>query len=133
VEEEETKTKRNFPVFWVITRREVVWNRRFRTSYPSHIQRSSYPRIRLHASRWDPTGSTATSVSNHLTPRNNPKSEEFTSTAAEAYDLAKVEKTFVLTSEINSKQRTITLIEFVDYKTDMKAGNTGRTSSYTRR
>ena len=61
------------------------------------------------------------------------KSEEFSSTAAEVYDLAKVEKTFVLTSEINSKQRTITLIEFVDYKTDMKAGNTGRTSSYTRR
>jgi hypothetical protein len=44
----------------------VVWNRRFGTSYRSYLQGSRCPRW------WEPIGNPETSVSNDLTPSNNP-------------------------------------------------------------
>ena len=55
----------NSSVFWVITRRTVVWNRRFGTSHQSHLRGSSL-------NMW-PIGSSETSVLNHLPPRDNPE------------------------------------------------------------
>ena len=62
----------NYSFFWVITRRDVVWNRRFGITYRSHFQRSRCP------SSWTtwplkmgPISSPETSVSSNLTPRNN--------------------------------------------------------------
>jgi hypothetical protein len=60
----------NSSVFWVITQRQVLLNRRFGATYQFPVN-------------VDPMGNTETSVSNHLTPRN-----QFNSTAAQAYDLA---------------------------------------------
>jgi hypothetical protein len=55
----------------------VVWNRRFGTIYPSHLQRSSCPKRRTSCTsrplKMEPTSSPEMSVSNHLTPRNNPR------------------------------------------------------------
>ena len=72
-----SETQKYSSIFWIIMRRKVVWNRRFGTTYRSHLQRSSCPRRLLVLTAWPlkmgPIGSPETSVSNHLTPRNNPE------------------------------------------------------------
>jgi hypothetical protein len=55
-------------IFWVVTRRKVVWNRRFGTTYLSLLKGSL---------KMGPIGSLETSVSNHLTPCNNPEDRRF--------------------------------------------------------
>ena len=64
------------PLF-ITTRREVLWNRRFGTTYRFHIQGSSCPRRRT---AWllmmGPIGSAETSVSNLLSPHNNPEMDQ---------------------------------------------------------
>jgi hypothetical protein len=59
----------DYSVFWVITRREVVWNRRFGTISP--FFESSCPRV--WPLKMGPIRSPKTLVSNHLTTRNNPE------------------------------------------------------------
>jgi hypothetical protein len=69
----------NYYVFWAIMVREVVWNRRFGTTYRSHLQGSRCSRTldvcQKACTSWplkmEPMGGPETSVSNHLTPRNN--------------------------------------------------------------
>jgi hypothetical protein len=56
------------PVFWVITRREVVWNRCFGNTYRYHIEGWRYRPLKM-----GPIGGPEMSVSNHLTPRTNPE------------------------------------------------------------
>jgi hypothetical protein len=72
----------NSSLFWVITRRKVVWNRRFENAYLSHRQGTASPW------RWTrdviPKRRFQTTSSRVITQ----KKEEFSSTAAETYDLA---------------------------------------------
>jgi hypothetical protein len=80
---EQTATS-NYSVFWVITRHKTVSNRRFGTTYWSHIQGSSF---KEHDPwRWD--WQTVTKRRFHTTLRRviTQKTEQFSSTAAEAYD-----------------------------------------------
>ena len=56
----------NFSFFCVITRHEVVWNRRIRITYLSHLQGSRPTSFKMGL-----IGSPQTFASNHLTPRNN--------------------------------------------------------------
>ena len=70
----------NSSIFWVITRRKVVWNRRFRTTSrvpSSRIKLSKMKKETSSCTVWHlkirPIGSPETSVSNHFTPRNNPE------------------------------------------------------------
>jgi hypothetical protein len=60
-----------FSVFWVITQREVVWNRRFGTTFLSHPQGSSS--LTAWLLKVEPICGPETSVSNHLTLHNNPQ------------------------------------------------------------
>ena len=62
----------NSPVFWVITRRKVVWNRRFGNTHRSHFQGSSSSSWTAWLLKMEPIGNPETSVSSHLTARNNP-------------------------------------------------------------
>jgi hypothetical protein len=64
----------NSSVFCGFTRCKEVLNRRLGTACLSHLQRSScrYP-WRAWPLEMGSTGSSETSVSNHLTPRNNPE------------------------------------------------------------
>ena len=63
----------NYSVFWVTTRRQAVWKRRFGTSYRFHLQGLRFPAWTAWPFKIGPTGSPETSVSNHLKPRNNPE------------------------------------------------------------
>jgi hypothetical protein len=62
----------NSSVFWVITRCKVTWNRSFGTTYRYHLQGCGSPSWTAWPSNMRPICSTETSVSNHLTTRNNP-------------------------------------------------------------
>ena len=70
-----TRSKLNSSVFWVITRREVVWTWRFGTTYRFHLQGS-----RCSPSSWTswplkvgPMDNSEMSISNDFTPHKNPE------------------------------------------------------------
>ena len=63
--------KLNSSFFWVITRCEIVWNRRFETTYMYHLNGSSCPRRTTWSLRVVRIGTSETSVLNHLMLCNN--------------------------------------------------------------
>jgi hypothetical protein len=64
----------NYSVFLIVNRREVFRNRRFGTLYLPHLQGSSFSDSLIL--KVEQIGSSETSVSNHLTPRDNPEEGE---------------------------------------------------------
>jgi hypothetical protein len=75
----------NFSIFWVITRRELKPTLRDYLSLPS-LRVSMSPSWIFLPLNVGPINNSETSVSNHLTQRDNPKTEEFILTAAKSYD-----------------------------------------------
>jgi hypothetical protein len=68
-----TAWKMNVSVLWVIEQRGVLWHRRFRTTYLSHLQGSRHFYSDILTLKIGPICRPETSVLEHLTPHNNPE------------------------------------------------------------
>jgi hypothetical protein len=90
VEGRENSGVLNFCIFWVITRRDVVWNRRFGITYRSHLQGSKCPNQEGLLHPWSSDRQVVLKRRYKTTVRRiiTQKTEEFSSTAAKVYCLA---------------------------------------------
>ena len=70
---EHNEDKSNDSFFWDTMRRKIVRNRRFGTTYNSHLQGSGCPRRNNLSLEEGPIGIPETLVCNHITPSNNPE------------------------------------------------------------